>query len=87
VSANEGDNQRFWLQSNNGAISVPGAWFLFDDGEYRAGTSFAAPVFSMLIAIDLTQPAPQCALRGGKPILARGNYDNALIGDAVQQFC
>ncbi len=87
VSANEGNDLRFWLQSNNGAVSVPGAWFLFDDGEYRAGTSFAAPVVSTLIAIDLTQAEPQCGSRGGTSVLARSNYDNSLIGDVVQQFC
>ncbi|MBZ0299255.1 MAG: S8/S53 family peptidase [Anaerolineae bacterium] len=87
VSANEGNDFRFWLQSNNAAVSVPGAWFLFDDGEYRAGTSFAAPVVSLLIAMDLTQSQPRCALRGGTSALARGNYDNTLIGDVVRQFC
>ena len=87
VSANEGDDLRFWLQSNNGAISVPGAWFLFDDNVYRAGTSFAAPVVSMLVALDLTQTTPGCALQGGKPVLERGSYDNELISDVTQRFC
>jgi hypothetical protein len=87
VSANEGDNLRFWAHSNDGDISVPGAWFLFDDGKYRAGTSFAAPVVSMLIAIDLTQTAPQCTIRGNTPTLAHGAYDNQLLADAVAQFC
>lgn len=87
VSANEGDNLRFWLQSNNGAVSVPGAWFLLDDEAYHAGTSFAAPVVSMLVALDLTQTEPSCTVQGGKPIMERGSYDNALIGDVAQQFC
>ena len=87
VSANEGDNLRFWLHSNNGDVSVPGAWFLFDDGQYRSGTSFAAPVVSLLIAVDLTQTTPQCTIRGNAPVLAHGSYDNQLLADAVAQYC
>lgn len=87
VSANEGDDLRFWLHSNNGDVSVPGAWFLFEDGQYRAGTSFAAPVVSLLIALDLTQAEPACQSRGNSPTLARGSFDNALLADAVRQHC
>jgi hypothetical protein len=87
VSANEGDNLRFWMHSNNGDVSVPGAWFLFDDGQYRAGTSFAAPVVSFLVAVDLTQSTPTCGVRGHAPVLTHGSYDNQLLGDAVQQHC
>ncbi|MBK9123640.1 MAG: S8/S53 family peptidase [Chloroflexi bacterium] len=87
VSANEGEDLRFWLHSNNGDISVPGAWFHFEDGQYRAGTSFAAPVVSLLIALDLTQTEPACRSRGNTPVLARGSFDNALLADAVRQYC
>lgn len=87
VSANEGDNLRFWLHSNNGDVSAPGAWFLFEDGQYRAGTSFAAPVVSMLIALDLTQTEPTCGIQGNRPILAHGSYDNQLTSEAVAHFC
>jgi hypothetical protein len=87
ISANEGNDLRFWLPSNNGEISVPGAWFLFDDGEYRAGTSFAAPMVSMLVALDLTQREPNCSVRGNQPVLAHGAFNNNLLADAVQQRC
>lgn len=87
VSANEGNDLRFWLHSNNGDVSVPGAWFSFDDDQYRAGTSFAAPVVSMLIAIDLTQVEPTCQIRGNAPMLSRGAYDNELLLEAVGQYC
>jgi hypothetical protein len=87
ISANEGNDLRFWLSSNNGEISVPGAWFLFDDDEYRAGTSFAAPVVSMLVALDLTQREPRCPARGNQPVLAHGAFSNELLADAVQQRC
>jgi hypothetical protein len=87
ISANEGNDLRFWLHSNNGDVSVPGAWFLFDDGQYRAGTSFAAPVVSVLIAVDLTQTDPTCEIRGNAPMLARGSYDNELIAEAVSHYC
>ena len=87
VSANEGDNLRFWLHSNNGDVSAPGAWFRFEDGQYHAGTSFAAPVVSMVIALDLTQLEPICGIRGNRPVLAHGSYDNQLLGEAVGQYC
>jgi hypothetical protein len=87
VSANEGNNLRFWLHSNNGDVSAPGAWFLLEDEQYRAGTSFAAPVVSVLVALDLTQSEPSCGLQGNRPALARGAYDNQLIGEAVAQYC
>jgi hypothetical protein len=87
ISANEGNDLRFWLPSNNGEISVPGAWFLFEDGEYRAGTSFAAPVVSMLVALDLTQREPNCSVRGNQPVLAHGAFDNELLAQAAQRRC
>jgi hypothetical protein len=87
VSANEGDNLRFWLHSNNGDVSAPGAWFLFENGQYHAGTSFAAPVVSMLIALDLTQIEPICGIRGNRPVLTHGSYDNQLISEAVAHYC
>ena len=43
-----------WDGSNAGEISAPGAWYLFADGEYRSGTSFAAPGISTLLALCLT---------------------------------
>ncbi|RMF77112.1 MAG: hypothetical protein D6737_18810 [Chloroflexi bacterium] len=88
VSASEGDDLGKWLHSNNGEVMVPGAWYLFDDGVYRAGTSFAAPVVSMMTAIDLTQSRPLCGVRGNAPALAQGgNFDNTLLLDAVQRSC
>ncbi len=87
VSANEGNNLRFWLHSNNGDVSAPGAWFLLEDEQYRAGTSFAAPVVSVLVALDLTQSEPNCGIRGNQPVLAHGAYDNQLISEAVRQYC
>ena len=87
VSANEGNDLRFWLHSNDGDISVPGAWFLFDDGLYRSGTSFAAPVVSMMVAVDLTQTTPRCGIQGNAPRLSHGSYDNQLLTEAVGQHC
>ncbi|MHB8625702.1 MAG: S8 family serine peptidase [Aggregatilineales bacterium] len=43
-----------WDGSNVGEISAPGAWYLFGDGEYRSGTSFAAPGISTALALCLT---------------------------------
>ncbi len=87
VSATEDSDLRFWLHSNNGEVTVPGAWYLFDDGVYRAGTSFAAPVLSMMSAIDLTQATPTCGVRGNSPNLTHGNYDNMLLLEAVDRRC
>ncbi|MCL4251437.1 MAG: hypothetical protein KJ065_25015, partial [Anaerolineae bacterium] len=87
VSANEGDNLRFWLQSNNGEISAPGAWFPFVDRQFRAGTSFSAPVVSMLIAMDLTQSQPSCPIRNGRSALIGGNYDNTPLEAVAARVC
>ncbi len=43
-----------WDGSNAGEVSAPGAWYLFGDGEYRSGTSFAAPGISTALALCLT---------------------------------
>lgn len=87
VSATEGNDLRFWTHSNNADVTVPGAWYLFEDEVYRAGTSFAAPVVSLLLAVDLTQQDPTCAKRGNAPVLAHGNFDNTLLLDAVEGRC
>ncbi len=87
VSANEGDNLRFWIQSNNGDVSAPGAWFPFADDVFRAGTSFAAPVVSMLVAMDMTQSQPQCRIRNGRLALGSGNYGNQPVEAAAAQMC
>jgi hypothetical protein len=87
VSADEGNDVRFWLNSNNGEVTVPGAWNLFGDDVYRAGTSFAAPVLSTLLALDLTQPSPICDVVAGSPALAHDTFDNVLLPEAVEDFC
>ncbi len=87
VSADEGNDLRFWLNSNNGEVTVPGAWHLFSDEVYRAGTSFAAPVLSTLIALDLTQATPICGKDGNQPELAHQTFENVLVQQAVADFC
>lgn len=87
VSADEGNDLRFWLNSNNGEVTVPGAWHQFSDDVYRAGTSFAAPVLSTLIALDLTQATPICGKDGNQPDLAHETFDNVLLRQAVADFC
>jgi hypothetical protein len=87
VSAMEGEDVARWSHSNNGDVSVPGAWYLFDDENYRAGTSLAAPAVSMMVAVDLTQDTPICGLRGSAPELTRGRYENRLLLDAVSRNC
>jgi hypothetical protein len=87
VSADEGNGLRFWLNSNDGEVTVPGAWHLFSDDVYRAGTSFAAPVLSTLLALDWTQTTPTCALANGRPELAHAAFENVLLTQAVEDFC
>jgi len=87
VSALEGTGEAHWSHSNNGEVSVPGAWYQFDDGIYRAGTSLAAPVLSVLTGIDLTQEDVTCSLRGNGLELSSGNFNNTPILDAVERQC
>lgn len=39
-----------WTPSNNGEVMAPALWYL-DNGEYIAGTSFAAPAVSVMVAL------------------------------------
>ena len=88
VSALAGSGDELWIQSNNGEVSAPGAYFLFDDEVYRAGTSFAAPVVSLMIAVDLTQPTPTCGFQGNSPALtSNGQYNDVPLSQAVQDRC
>jgi len=88
VSANEGNSTDIWTQSNQGEISTPGAFYLFSDDIYRAGTSFAAPIASMMVALDLTQDSPQCGQQGNAPELAsNGRYRNVPLSEAVRDRC
>ena len=84
ISASEGDDLGQWGHSNTGEVMVPGAWFLFEDEVYRAGTSFAAPVASLMIALDLTQDQPSCGIRGGAPLLGSANFDNTPLLEAAE---
>ena len=40
-----------WLPANNGEIMGPAAWFAVRSGEFVAGTSFAAPMASVLTSL------------------------------------
>lgn len=89
VSATLGDSDDLWQLSNNGEVSAPGAYFLFDDDTYRAGTSFAAPVVSVMTALDLTNSNPTCTIaNNGRPELAsNGRWDDVPLTDAVNDRC
>ena len=89
VSATQGESEDLWLLSNNGEISAPGAYFLFDDDVYRAGTSFAAPVVSMITAIDLTNTSPTCDIaNNGRPELGKnGQWKDLPLLAAVNERC
>lgn len=84
ISASEGDDLGVWSHSNSGELMVPGAWFQFEDEVYRAGTSFAAPVASLMIALDLTQDSPNCGVRGGAPLLGQAQFDNTPLLEAAE---
>jgi hypothetical protein len=88
VSALAGTGGDLWTLSNNGEVSAPGAYFFFDDDTYRAGTSFAAPVVSLMVAVDLTQATPTCGIQGNSPALAsNGQNDDVPLLDAVADRC
>lgn len=88
VSATMGGTSDLWAQSNDGEISAPGAWVEFGDEYFSAGTSYAAPIASMMIALDLTQGSPTCGLQGNAPELAsNGRNNNVPLLDAVNDRC
>jgi hypothetical protein len=89
VSATVGTDGDLWSLSNNGEVSAAGAYFLFDDEVYRAGTSFAAPVVSMMQAIDLTNDSPTCALanNGRSELSSHGQWNDIPLLEAVEDRC
>ena len=88
VSAVMGETSDMWRQSNRGEISTSGAWFRFGDDYYSAGTSFAAPVASMRLAVDQTQTEPTCTMRGNAPQLAsNGRYNDVELDEAISDRC
>jgi hypothetical protein len=88
VSALSGTGSDLWALSNNGEVSAPGAYFFFDDDTYRAGTSFAAPVVSLMVAVDLTQATPTCGIQGNSPALASNGQNNDVpLLEAVADRC
>jgi hypothetical protein len=89
VSATNGTGTELWPLSNNGEVSAAGAYFLFDDEVYRAGTSFAAPVVSLMQALDLTNDSPTCGLaNNGRPELSsNGQWHDIPLLEAVGDRC
>lgn len=89
VSATLGDSDDLWQLSNNGEVSAPGAYFLFDDDTYRAGTSFAAPVVSVMTALDLTNSNPTCTIarNGQAELSSNGRWNDLPLNDAVADRC
>jgi hypothetical protein len=89
VSATIGIDGDLWALSNNGEVSAAGAYFLFDDEIYRAGTSFAAPVVSLMQAIDLSNDSPACGLanNGRSEMASHGQWRDLPLLEAVEERC
>jgi subtilase family serine protease len=70
-------------------VSAAGAYFLFPDDVYRGGTSFAAPLVSLMIAVDLTNQTPLCAVQsnGRIELLNPGRYENTALTQAATGRC
>lgn len=73
VGATMGDLDTMWPSSNSGDVVAPGAFFWFDDEQYRAGTSFAAPVVSVMVAVEQTQNNPSCGVSNNGRFDMSGN--------------
>ncbi len=56
VGATLDDSDVMWSFSQNGNVVAPGAGYPFSDNHYGAGTSFAAPVMSVLTGLCSTVP-------------------------------
>jgi hypothetical protein len=90
-----GSDDDLWAASSHGEMMINGAWYQFGDGNYRAGTSFSAPVASVLIAQYLsTHDLSTCAFREGVPLFADygptaslANYGDRSFIDLVGEYC
>lgn len=83
VGASEGGDTTTvgkWIKSNQGDVLAPGAWFLFKDGVYRAGTSFSAPMVSSLVAAMLTRENITCDFAPPATRSSNTRFDNAVTG-------
>lgn len=89
VSATQGSGNALWSLSNNGTVSAAGAYFLFPDDVYRGGTSFAAPLVSLMIAVDMTNQTPLCAVQsnGRIELVNPGRYENTGLMQAAASRC
>lgn len=77
VSAYEGDpnTRTIWNGSSIGDAILSGAWYQFRGEEfYYAGTSFAAPVMSIIAALRLTNAANECPFDQVPPLMAASAY-------------
>jgi hypothetical protein len=79
VSALNGDGS-IWTGSSLGDVIFPGAWFQYPysvgENVYYAGTSFAAPVMSIIAALRLTTAANACPFDTAPPSFANGSYSS-----------
>ena len=86
VSASEGNlsQAQLWAYSNGGEIMTPGAWYLLEDGYYRAGTSFAAPVMSVVAGLYLSHETVPCSFTAGNaPLNEPGNFANRAFSEGL----
>lgn len=68
VSGLEGNGLTWWTHSNLGEIKLPAAWFMYVSDNppqdaptyYYAGTSFAAPIMSVIAALYLSDATFEC---------------------------
>jgi selenoprotein W-related protein len=79
VGATLGEGGNKWQYSQAAQLLAPGSWYDYSGkNSFVAGTSFAAPMVSMIGALYLTYPAA-CDFDGVHPPLLDLDYDNVKI--------
>jgi hypothetical protein len=73
--------------SNYGEVMIPGEYEVTDDGGTVAGTSFAAPRLTAVVAVYLANEGSFCTNNDGFFALATGEFDNQTLSEAVNDNC
>ncbi|MBI1277954.1 MAG: hypothetical protein GC179_07490 [Anaerolineaceae bacterium] len=80
VGATLADTNTIWSFSQNADVVAPGVGYPLPDGTFAAGTSFAAPAFSVLVGMCSTVPNGLKFSAGNPPLDNGKTLSNAIIG-------
>ncbi len=82
VGATLADTNSIWQFSQDANVVAPGVGYPMPDGTFSAGTSFAAPAFSVLVGMCSTVPSA-LHFDGKNPPLALDSAGNKILNNSI----